>query len=498
MFIPLGHDRQRTQRFPWITVIIVVLNVFIFCISNSLTIPHESRLEESLTKVTSYFTSHEQVSIDQKTEALLLILEKENTTLKQQINERRFNGSPTLLAQNAEQQTMNQYCHDLMASWEGYWAVHYGFVPSRHLSSPLNYLGSIFLHGGLMHLLGNMLFLILAGIAIEDLWGRGLYPTFYLCCGAIATLSHYAVNPQSIVPAIGASGAIAGLMGAFLVRHFSVKIKFFIVPLFFINRGIFHIPAGFILPLWIFQQLADASSVDAHESGVAFWAHIGGFAFGAICAGFLYYTGIEKRLFTNAIEAKVSFDSSHQVREALALLEKGQTALAVAKLEMRLKAQPNDAPTLMALTRAYAWSGRRNDMHAAYQKAISLWLKCDNKEAATQAYYGYIKSLKPGESVPALAVEDWFSICEYLRSCKRTEEAIIEYETLAQRWPENKNALRGLVIAAELCAFSLQQIARAKELFAQAAAVCQSDPVLQARISAGMLRVSTFNDSTPG
>ena len=135
---------------------------------------------------------------------------------------------------------------------------------------------SMFLHGGFMHLLGNMLFLWVLGDNVEDALGHFRYVLFYLLCGIAAALSHAAVEPASQVPMIGASGAISGVIGAYLVLHPAAPIKTLVF------NTIVSLPAFIVLGLWIVFQFANAAMTGPDQAGVAWWAHIGGFFAGAI------------------------------------------------------------------------------------------------------------------------------------------------------------------------------------------------------------------------
>jgi membrane associated rhomboid family serine protease len=144
---------------------------------------------------------------------------------------------------------------------------------------------SMFLHGGWMHFLGNMLFLWIFGDNVEDRLGHGRYLVFYLLAGYAATLAHYWANPESAVPAIGASGAISGVLGAYLFLHPSAGIQTLIFLGFFVR--VVTIPAWLYLPLWFFLQLlpglSSLGATDAQQAGgVAWFAHIGGFVAGPL------------------------------------------------------------------------------------------------------------------------------------------------------------------------------------------------------------------------
>ncbi|MGE0702558.1 MAG: rhomboid family intramembrane serine protease [Vicinamibacterales bacterium] len=141
---------------------------------------------------------------------------------------------------------------------------------------------SMFLHGSWMHLIGNMWFLWLFGNNIEDSMSRGKFLIFYLACGVAAALFQVASDPDSIIPMVGASGAISGVMGAYLVLYPTVRV-FTLVPLGFFVTSI-ALPAWVMLLYWAFIQFVSGVSMAAGEStgGVAFWAHIGGFAAGIV------------------------------------------------------------------------------------------------------------------------------------------------------------------------------------------------------------------------
>jgi len=166
------------------------------------------------------------------------------------------------------------------------------FIPARFWAyspfAPVNIVGifvSMFLHGGWLHLGGNMLYLWIFGDNVEDRLGHFRYLVFYGLCGIIATVSHAIFNPSSRMPSIGASGAIAGVLGAYLLLFPRARVTTLIPIFFFIT--IREIPAFIILGLWFVLQLfvgvASLGVADAaNAGGVAYFAHIGGFVAGMI------------------------------------------------------------------------------------------------------------------------------------------------------------------------------------------------------------------------
>jgi len=154
----------------------------------------------------------------------------------------------------------------------------YGFIPARFQEGSAYYtvITSMFLHGGIMHIGGNMLYLHIFGDNVEDVCGRLSYVAFYLLCGVGATFTHLAFSSGSTVPAVGASGAISGLLGAYVLLFPQAKILT-AVPVWGFIRLV-HLPAYAMIGFWFLYQLLLA--VIAVEAGIAFWAHIGGFLTG--------------------------------------------------------------------------------------------------------------------------------------------------------------------------------------------------------------------------
>jgi len=144
--------------------------------------------------------------------------------------------------------------------------------------APLTLFTSMFLHGGIMHLLGNMLYLWVFGNNIEDACGHGRFIVFYLLCGLVAAFAQAVPDPGSQIPMIGASGAISGVLGAYLVLFPHARVHVLIPIGFFLLHQ--RIPAGWLLAFWFVFQLISGAMADPGAGGVAFWAHAGGFVAG--------------------------------------------------------------------------------------------------------------------------------------------------------------------------------------------------------------------------
>lgn len=166
--------------------------------------------------------------------------------------------------------------------WSSY---AYGLIPARLFGAPasvpgaaspaLTVLTSMFLHGDILHIGGNMLYLYIFGDNIENTLGKPRFLLFYLLCGAAAAAAQIATGPASPIPMIGASGAISGVLGAYLILYPRQPITV-LVP----NFGFQQLPALAVLGLWFVYQLLFGLTSNPAEGGVAFWAHVGGFTAG--------------------------------------------------------------------------------------------------------------------------------------------------------------------------------------------------------------------------
>jgi membrane associated rhomboid family serine protease len=172
----------------------------------------------------------------------------------------------------------------------------HGIVPDHlRISSVIT---SMFIHGGFLHILGNMWFLWIFGRGIEDLLGHGKYLFFYLACGVTAAFVHILVNPSSPVPTVGASGAIAGVMGGYLVKFPRARIVTLVPIIIFLTT--IELPAAFLLLYWFaiqfFSGVGSVGYSQASSGDVAWFAHIGGFIAGM---GLILSLSTKQRARTN-------------------------------------------------------------------------------------------------------------------------------------------------------------------------------------------------------
>lgn len=278
MIIPWSHDSGQLQRRPLVTYAIILACIAVFLGTTGLGNPLRKQARSELQEAYSYWEAHPYLEPPSR---LVTFYGDPGAAARAKVRAAMAAGKVEPIP-DAVFQVQQRRLQELVSRADGMLHQHpwyrFGLVPS-HLRAQ-GFLGYMFLHSGWMHLAGNMLFLFLTGPFIEDRWGRFWYLLFYLSAGVVGAGLYVFHNPSADGPLVGASGAIAGCMGAFLVIYWRTNIKFFYwLGLFF---GNFRAPAWLMLPLWFAGELASAAT-DA-PGGVAYWAHVGGFGFGALCA----------------------------------------------------------------------------------------------------------------------------------------------------------------------------------------------------------------------
>jgi membrane associated rhomboid family serine protease len=346
----------------------------------------------------------------------------------------------------------------------------YAFAPAH--PNPISYLTANFLHGGWMHLIGNMWFLWLAGFVLEDVWGRWLYSGFYLIAGVAALQIHAWANPGSMTPTLGASGAVAALMGAFLVRYPKMKIEMVWVLWISFIRLIrtgnpfrylrFKASAYWLLPLWLVIEVGEGSLFGS-ASSVAHWAHVGGFVFGAAAALAIQHSGIEQKA-NQAIEQELEWTNDAELEQASQMMEHGQLTEAQAVLTSYVATKPNSLDAWAMLRQLHT---RQNDTKAyldATVRTCSLHLKAHEVEAAFHDYAEFIDA--GGVKMPA---STWLELCKGAEEMQEFDRAFSEYEELAKAYPAERQSLTAQLSAARLCLKKLHRPQDALAIYQAAA-----------------------------
>lgn len=245
-------------------------------------------------------------------------------------------------------------------------SLRYGFVPADF--SFLTLFSSQFLHGGLAHLVGNMVILVLVGLTVEQLLGSFNYLLFYLLSGAIGGVVYGLVHLGSPIPAVGASGAISGLMGMYVAAYGKRPIRFFYWIGFYFNYV--KLPALLMLPIWVGKELFDFLFT---EGNVGYTAHAGGLVAGAglVLLGRSSFAKIDTEVIEN-----VDKDSEYRedLEHALQLIDRADFAAAKQALSRLLKAHPGDIRVLFQLVQIAKAKPATKDYHLATHNYLTTVL----------------------------------------------------------------------------------------------------------------------------
>lgn len=308
LIIPVGHESNEVRRLPWITFGIMAMCLVVHIFISLEMGTKEEQVGSSAEEFITYYFNHPYLEMNTEIKTLLLSGGNEERLEAMLATYRQTVPRPDRYTITSEQEELDRLGAALLNSLETVPYRKWGFIPADR--SLLDLLTYMFVHGGWLHLLGNLLLLYITGPFIEDLWGRPIYAAFYLAMGALSALMYASHYPSFTGPLIGASGAIAGVMGAFLINFYKTKINFFYWIGFFF-RGSFEAPAFVMLPLWVLLEFFNANVIDSIQAegggggGVAHWAHVWGFVFGVLVALGMKHLKIEEKYIHPKIEAKV-------------------------------------------------------------------------------------------------------------------------------------------------------------------------------------------------
>ncbi len=398
VFVPIGHE-VSLRRVPKATFGLVILMTVIF-IPTYLTMHREEKqlkeLTERLLSLGALHSSIADTTEGEPTGTIFTMVELHDKSTEQAIDyfHRRATKNPDQFEGWLELYSEYEYLkdHTFVAKW--------GFVPADFPS--FGFVTSIFLHGGIFHLLFNMWFLYLTGTALEDAWGRFKYLGFFLLGGMLANYVHLMVYPQSTEPCIGASGAIAGLMGAFAVCYAREKVNMFYAVILILRPyvGTFRAPAWVMVTLWFVVQLFWA--LVTHDLninlGVAYWVHVGGVVIGAL---FAFWLGLSPRTEKEPppSELETVYYSEPQAtspiyESVVRMLGRGEVENAREYCQTILRQSPNNRDAHRGLCQVYLKTG---DEEKARSEMLSMIERTANlgDRSSLPALYEELRELFP-------------------------------------------------------------------------------------------------------
>ena len=468
MVIPLRHENMQGRRWPVISIALIAINSIAFLGTHWQIEAQAPKQSETRVHILMLAAMHPELSMNSEVHEFVTSFRYKNPAVWKKVEsqtrqpedgwEAKMRMSEDPLALQQEMDSLEQRFADLEHDSI---LAHYAFVPAH--PQPIAYLTANFLHGGWLHIIGNMWFLWLAGTILEDTWGRVIYPVFYLLSGVMALEFHAWASPGSLAATLGASGAVAALMGAFLVRFPKTKIEMIWLFGFGFRSYRFHARAYWLLPLWLFMELFSGAIFGGSSGGVAHWAHVGGFVFGAVAAVGLGYSGLE-HVANQAIEAKVTWTAEPALVQATEKVAQGNLDEAISILQRHIGTGAASIDACALLSQLY-W--RKNDIpkyHEAIIKLCQMHLKAQNVDAAWEDFGQYLNS--GGERMPA---STWLELCRAAEGQQNFERAVEEYDRLARAYPTERQSLLALMAAARLSLKKLNRPAEALHFYRAAA-----------------------------
>jgi membrane associated rhomboid family serine protease len=346
LILPIGHSEGGVRRLPWVSFAVMAICVLAFLVAKPAS--DFGGTERDATAAIEYYFEHPYLELDPK---LAEALGGSGPQFEAMIEAVRASLPPpedreVLAAEQAQLDRLTEQFFDALGTGT---YNRWGWVPAH--PSVMGFVTHMFLHAGWLHLFGNLLIFYLAAPFLEDVWGRPAFAAFFVVGGLAAALAHMVRYSDSVVPMIGASGAVSAIMGAFLVRYWHTRIRFFYL-LGLVVRGTFDAPAWVMLPMWFAQQVFFGLLTDATgaSGGVAHWAHVGGFAFGVGAAVAMKRFRVEERYLRSAIETRVQHTvlDNAEVERALQSHVRGSTDEALAILADAVEREPSNCDAVLA------------------------------------------------------------------------------------------------------------------------------------------------------
>ncbi|MEW6210490.1 MAG: rhomboid family intramembrane serine protease [Acidobacteriota bacterium] len=477
---PLGNEGLKSRRIPYISIAVVLLNAVIFVSTLQSVNQQEQKIAVTIERLVYFIRSNPEVlTIGEAQETLKeaglandkgVIVEADGSRsplpspddekLKRRIGEEKF-----IRLLNGFRQTASAF--EKARGDHLYFRMGLGAGDSW---KPYQLITYMFLHGGLLHLASNCVFFLALAPSIERLWGHGVFAALYVLVGMAACLPIFMSHSRAVT--IGASGAISGIMGAFLVCFNKAKIKvgwlalpvipllanipgawllLLLIPIVMVFSrkpfGIIRIPAYIFLTHYFISQLSFwwVSKMSEISAGVSFEGHVGGFFFGVFSGVMLELVRLKKDFAPPPEEPVVPV----AIERSYNLLQQGDVERAAFKLRFHLSKNPQDTAALNTLTHIYKIESNHEQLTALYARIIRHNLSKGDRDSALRNFIQLQTALVGTDYHPVLAVRDWMSICDQMYRLKMVRETIYECRRLAEVYADDPLAVRALVMAGE-------------------------------------------------
>ncbi len=430
VLIPIGSE-EGVRRLPLITIGLIAINTIIYFIT-SMTVSAQAealeKLHERLIQIEVNYTYRiMEVDPDMLDETDFMVFHE------------RFDQQGIIPEYSEDYDRWHALFNELKEKQKGFVFHQWGFIPKE--MDILKTLSSMFIHGDFFHLLFNMLFLWLVGCNIEDDWSWKVFIPLYVVSGVVACLLHAAMYPDSTSPLIGASGAIAGIMGAFMIRHYKTKVRFAYFFWFFrVVFGTFSIYAGIALPLWFIQEMACAAGWSAPD-GTAHWAHVGGFAFGAVIGLSLKFFGLEKKYIAPMVEDSFEkLKTSPRMREINKMLNTGDAVAAIPLLLGVIDEEPENYDAPLMLARIYHEKGNLDSAVVMYNQALAAM----NRAQDCDVVLSTLEEMREKNLISEISEKNLYNCAVMLETGERHREAAELFGIYVRQFPEGRVRAKAL------------------------------------------------------
>jgi membrane associated rhomboid family serine protease len=479
-------------------IIILCFLVHVWVINSSKT--QSGVMQKNLLEYFTYYQDHPYLEFGSKIrERFKLDSDKKMAAVSKILSRGKKISEPDEGTIESEQEELDRLEAKFVISLDKMPFRKYGFIPRR--KNFLNAVSYQFIHGGWLHLLFNLYLFFLLGYCLEDAWGKLIFLGFYLLGGIFAAYMYAAHFPGFAGPLIGASGSIAAVMGAFLVRFWKVKIKFVYI-FYFIYNGTFKLPAWIALVIWGLIQIVGAGvqqsmmkSFGIKGGGTAYWAHVWGFVFGVGFAYLMKFFEVEERFVNPILNKKDKYVDEKYVHfeKAMELNEKGRT---VEAFETMIIALQNDRLNYEAGEKMWELGillKRQSEARDPYLKMIETEIKNGKFDRALF----HFRELKIKFPDITLSIHSKISLMEYFFNANMIKDATIIAEQIATEFTPGSSP--GLVIQyfEILLKFDSKIARNYLQVLRSSTAIDQNsrEKMIQ-RISASAAEKKSFVDST--
>lgn len=467
MLLPIGHEKNTVTRLPIVTAILILTNILAFAFTIRLVDDDSAtrKLAEIRNHILVLEARYPDLAVNDEVRQMTDDYRKSRPEVWKWISDE--NRPPadtweaTLLAdQNPNpqrlQEEMSELCREFTQLQNNDTSFLWLYAYHSYHPKYRSYISHQFLHGGILHLVGNMWMLYLCGVVLEDVWGPFIVLAFYLIAGICAATFHGLMTPNSIIPMLGASGSIAGLMGAMLARFPKLKIKM-AFWFFFIRPHIFYAPVYVLAPAWFLLEILWGVVGDA---GVAHWAHVGGFVFGLAVGFAFYFSKVEN--FINPVEPDTSWKADEQYLQAQFLLDKRETESAVVVIRKYLQKKPD---VIQAWQLLFTAQNLKNDTAAQRDETLPALIRLTLTAKEDESAIEYVREFRKlgGKQLPP---STWLELGRCYERLERWDDAVREYEQVGQNfYASDPASLTALMSAARVLLTKLDRPVDAHRLY---------------------------------